>query len=156
MAAAPREPKPFPLPAPTPFTPGLDSLNPDPAAKLALAGKFVVVKGNKLIEGVVKTEGDKVVVRQGALDRTFTKADVLYVAESRDEVYRFMLAKVPADNADSRLLVAKWCTLNGLREQALTEAREILKLMPGHRARPTSLARKKSRSGSFRPPVPRL
>ena len=46
----------------------------------------------------------------------------------------------PGRRADSRLVVAKWCTLNGLREQALTEAREILKLKPGHRGA-TDLAR---------------
>ena len=140
MPAAPQEPKPLPLPTPTPFTPGLDSLKPEPTANIAPAGKLVVVKGNKLIEGSVRTDGDKVIVRQGSFDRTFAKLDVLYVAESRDEAYRFMLAKVPADNADSRLTVAKWCALNGLREQALTEAREILKLKPGHRGA-TELAR---------------
>ena len=55
------------------------------------------------------------------------------MADTRDEVYRFMLAKVDATNADARLAVAKWCTLHGLREQALTEAREIVKLQPTHR-----------------------
>ena len=83
-------PKPLPLPAPTPFTPGLDSLNPEPAANLAPAGKFIVLKGNRLVEGTAKVQGDKVVVRQGALDRIFAKADVLCIADSRDGVYQFM------------------------------------------------------------------
>ena len=136
---APDAPKPLPLPAPTPFTPGLDSLIPEPAANLASVGKFIVLKGNRLVEGTAKVQGDKVVVRQGALDRIFAKADVLCIADSRDGVYQFMRAKA-GDSIDSRLAVAKWCTLNGLREQALAEAREILKSQPAHRGA-TDLAR---------------
>jgi hypothetical protein len=136
---APAEPKPLPLPAPTPFTPGLDSLHPEPAAKLPPTGKFVVLKGNRLVEGTAKIQGDKVIVRQGALDRSFARADVLCLADSRDGVYQYMRSKA-GNNVDSRLAVAKWCTFNGLREQALNEAREILKLQPTHRGA-TDLAR---------------
>jgi hypothetical protein len=133
MSGAPPEPKPLPLPAPTPFTPGLDSLHPEPHAKLAATGKCVVLKGNRLVEGTVRLQGDTVIVRQGALDRSFAKADVLCLADSRDAVYQFMRSRA-GDTIDSRLAVAKWCTLNGLREQALAEARDILKSQPAHRA----------------------
>jgi hypothetical protein len=129
---SPPQPKPLPLPAPTPFTPGLDSLHPEPQANLAPTGKFVVLKGNRLVEGTVKLQGDKVIVRQGALDRGFARADVLCLADSRDAVYQFMRSKA-GEAIDSRLAVAKWCTLNGLREQALAEARDILKAQPAHR-----------------------
>ena len=57
---------------------------------------------------------------------------MLCLADSRDGVYQFMRSKA-GDNVESRLAVAKWCTLNGLREQALGEAREILRLHPTHR-----------------------
>jgi hypothetical protein len=100
--------------------------------KLAPTGKFVVLKGNRLVEGTAKLQGDKVFVRQGALDRSFTREDVLCLADSREGVYQFMRSKA-GENVESRMAVAKWCTLNGLREQALGEAREILKLQPSHR-----------------------
>ena len=122
------------LPAPTPFTPGLDSLQPEPAPNLAAGGKFVVLKGNKLVEGAATVTGDKVTVRQGALDRSFPKADILFVGQTRDDVYRFMLAKVPSGDPAARLAVARWCMFNGLREQALAEAKEVLKLKPQERA----------------------
>lgn len=112
------------LPAPTPL--------PTPEVKLAPSGKFIVLKGNKLIEGTASVAGEKVVVRQGALDRPFPKADVQFVGDTRDDVYRFMLAKVPATDPAARLSVAKWCMTSGLREQALVEAREVLKLQPGN------------------------
>jgi hypothetical protein len=103
-------------------------------------GKFVVLKDDKLIEGGVSVSGDTVVVRQGALDRPFPKSQVQYVAASRDEVYKFMLAKVSASDPAGRMRVARWCMYSGLREQALTEAREVQKLKPNDQT-VTSLVR---------------
>lgn len=114
------------LPNPTPI--------PQPDAKLSSGGMFIVLKGNKLIEGNATVTGDKVILRQGALERSIPKADVLFVGQTRDEVYRFMLATVPATDPVARLSVAKWCLLSGLREQGLVEAREVLKLQPGNTA----------------------
>jgi len=95
-------------------------------------GKLVVVKGNKLLEGTVRTTDDQVIVRRGALDRSIPKGEVLFVGDTKDEVYRYMLGTVPATDATARLGVARWCLFSGLREQALTEAREVLKLQPGN------------------------
>jgi hypothetical protein len=123
-------PQPAPLPQPT--TPPTLPLLPPPSSENPAAGpasgKFLVLKGNKLVEAGVSVAGEKAIIRQGSLERVVPKADVLYVAETPDEVYRFMLAKVSATDVAARLGVARWCMFAGLREQALTEAREILKL----------------------------
>ena len=129
----PVSPKPEPLPPPS-------ELPPAKGEPLAVAGKYVVLKEDKLIEGAVTLSGDVVIVRQGALDRPFAKSQVQFVGSSRDEVYKFMLAKVPATDTAARLQVARWCMFSGMREQALTEAREILKLQPADKSA-ASLAR---------------
>lgn len=124
-------PPPVPLPVPAPVLQPPVQPAPTPPAVAAPAdappgaGKYVVLKGDKLIEGSVKVNGDVVVVRQGALDRPYSKDQIQYVADSKDEVYRFMLARVPADDAAARLQVARWCMLSGMREQALAEARAV-------------------------------
>ncbi|MBY0457965.1 MAG: hypothetical protein K2V38_11545, partial [Gemmataceae bacterium] len=118
-----------PVPAGTPGATVQEKPQPLPPPQ-AVTGRYVVLKDDKLIEGAVTLRGDVVVVRQGTLDRPFPKSQVHYVAESHDEVYKYMLARVPADDVKSRVLVARWCMLSGMREQALTEAREILKLQP--------------------------
>jgi hypothetical protein len=112
------------LPAPTP-------LPAEGGAPPGAGGKFVILKGHKLIEGAVTVTADQVIVRQGSLDRPFPKSEVLQVAETRDDVYQFMLGRVKADDPVARLAVARWCMYSGLREQALTEAREVLRLRPG-------------------------
>ena len=128
----------FPLPTPTPVlqppvAPVTAKPNPAPAL-VATGGRYVVLKDDKMIEGTVSLRGETVVVRQGSLDRPFTKGQVQFVATTRDEVYRFMLAKVPATDAAARLKVARWCMFTGLREQALTEAREVQKIQPNSAA----------------------
>ena len=97
---------------------------------LAVTGRFVVLQENKLIEGAVSVAEDTVFVTQGAIKRKFPKSQVQFVGDSRDEVHRFMAAKVPATSAAGRLQVARWCMFNGLREQALAEAREVQKIRP--------------------------
>ncbi len=145
-AATPLPPSPptpaLPLPAPTPVLQPPVPAKPDPLPSaitdahtqprepLATAGKYVLLKDDKLIEGGVTVNGDTILVRQGALDRPFTKSQVQFVAASHDEVYKFMLAKVSANDAAARLKVARWCMFSGLREQALVEAREVQKLQP--------------------------
>jgi hypothetical protein len=122
----PTPPQPLPLPTPQPVLP--------PAGPLAVEGKFVVLNNDKLIEGDVTLSGDKVIVRYGALDRPFPKSQVQFVGASKDEVYKFMLAKVAANDPTERLRVARWCMLSGMREQALTEAYEVKKLQPVNKA----------------------
>ncbi len=126
-------PAPTPLPAPKLLpVPGSD-VAPRPAANEPPgdAGKFVVLNDNKLVEGSgVSIEGNTIRVRQGALDRPFHKSQVQFVASSKDEVYKFMLAKVSADDLSGRLKVARWCMFSGMREQALVEAQAIQKLQP--------------------------
>lgn len=130
-------PPPAPFPAPTPVlqppVPAPAAGTQPPAQPEALPGtKYVVLKDDKVIEGAVTLRGDAVVVREGALDRSFTKGQVQFVGDSRDDVYKFMLAKVPATDMAARLKVARWCMFSGLREQALTEAREVQKLQPAN------------------------
>jgi hypothetical protein len=113
---------------------------PDPESSKPLTGtptgKYVVLKsdklGTKLIEASVIVVGEKAIVRQGSFDRQLPKADLLFVGETKNEVYRFMLAKVSATDAKARLDLARWCMFAGLRDEALAEAREILKLQPGN------------------------
>ncbi|HSQ57342.1 MAG TPA: hypothetical protein VLM40_16590, partial [Gemmata sp.] len=129
-------PQPAPLPTPSAQPKPLPLL-PAPRRETAAPAapgesKFIVVKGNKLIEGSISVVGEKAMIRQGSLERSMPKTDVLFVGESKDEVYRFMLAKLPPNDAAGRLGVARWCMFAGMREQALAEAREVLKLAPGN------------------------
>ncbi|WP_162668590.1 hypothetical protein [Gemmata massiliana] len=120
-----------PVPAPEKSTAGGTAATTQPELT-AVSGKFVVLKDDKLIEGTVTVRGDVVMVREGALNRSFTRSQVQFVGETKDDIYQFMLAKVPATDANARLKVARWCMFSGMREQALTEARAVQKLYPNN------------------------
>ena len=132
---APQPEQPMLLPAPTPLPVPTTPLTPAPAttgddAAVVTPNKFILMKPNKLVEGTVTVTGEKAVLRQGSLERSLPKTDVLYVADSKDEIYKFVLAQVSQTDPTARLGVARWLMFAGLREQALTEARVILKLQP--------------------------
>jgi hypothetical protein len=130
-----------------------ETLNQVPPVSFPRSGRFVVLRGNDVedanpahkllvelmrcklieIEGIVpagKDGKDNVIVRQGAMVRSLAKTSVLFVGETRDEVYRYMRGRVSSTDPSARLVVARWCMLNGLREQALAEAKEIVQLQP--------------------------
>lgn len=114
------DPKPHPLPGPA---------QPQPVLGPPAGTKFVLLKGDRLIEcSSAAPNGDVWVVRQGALDRALPKGEVQFVGDSRDAIYKFVLARVKPADAGARLQVARWCMYVGMREQALAEAREVQKL----------------------------
>jgi hypothetical protein len=83
------------------------------------------------IDGISTNSGkDQAIVQQGAIVRNIPKAEILFVGETREEVYRFMRDRVPQNETPGRIAVARWCMFNGMREQALTEAHAILQLDP--------------------------
>ena len=125
VAQAPAAPK-----LPTVPPPGAAPVVSRPATAAPAGPRFVVTRDEKLHEGAVRVEGEKVFVKHGALDRPFPKADVLFVGSTKDEVYRFAVGRVPGNDPAARLRVAKWCMFNGMRTHALLEAREVLRLDP--------------------------
>jgi hypothetical protein len=115
------EPQPS-LPPPTPLA--------QPARPSV--GQAVLLQDGKVVEGTVAKEGEKIIVRRGVIDQPFEKEKVQYIGESKEDVYRFLSAKVKPDDADGRFKLARWCVFNGMREQALAEARDVVKLQPQH------------------------
>jgi hypothetical protein len=132
LPAAPAKPmdEPKPLSSPTPFTP------PAPPN----LGTIVLLRDGKLVEGTVRKEGGKVAVHRGSTHRDLEPNDVLFIGKSKDECYQFQRGKLKPDDAPGHYKLARWCMFNGLREQALVEAKGVVKLQPGDR-RAADLAR---------------
>ena len=117
-------PAPTVLPQPTPFVP------PAPPA----IGSVVLLQDGKMVEGTVTQTGDKVIVRRGSIDQSFAKDQVQHIGKTKEDAYRFLLGKLKADDAAGRFKLARWSMYNGLREQALVEAKEVVKLQSNHTA----------------------
>ena len=94
------------------------------------APRYVILKNNKLVVGQVRLEGDEVVIRQGALDRRWSKAEVITVVKDAQAVWQTLRKQIPDENLAARLALARWLMFQGLREQALAEARAIVQQDP--------------------------
>ena len=110
-------PTPLPLPAPV-------------VEKPKGPGKYLVTADGKLVEGVVTKSDNGFVVRRGSLDQPYAAEKVLFVGYTKDDVYQFMLGRIEAGDAETRLKLARWCVFNGMRSQGLTEAKAVQKLQP--------------------------
>lgn len=126
-AALPKVPP--PLAQPQPLPPPLPVTTATPPA----AGGVVVLQDGKVIEGVASRSGDKVTVRRGGADQAFPTEQVKYIAASRDDAYQMALKDTKLDDPAARLRLARWCMYNGMRQQALTEAKEAARLEPANR-----------------------
>ena len=111
------------VPQPTPVLTGLPQER-----------KLVLFHDGKLVEGGVTTTGDKVLIKRGSIDQAYNKDQIQFIGSTKDEVYQHRLASLKSDDAAARLKLARWCMYNGMREQALTEAREVVRLQPTNAA----------------------
>jgi hypothetical protein len=93
----------------------------------------VVLTDGKLVEGHVSRAKEKILVRRGAIDQAIPEEQVKYVAKDKDEAYRLVLRDSKTDDPAARLRLARWCMFNGMRDNALTEAREVVRLEPANR-----------------------
>lgn len=150
VAAQPKPATPSPLPPVPPPASVAKKPEPQPALPLPTpiaqparpsVGQAILLQDGKIVEGTVAKEGEKVIVRRGVIDQPFEKDKVQFIGESKDGVYRYLLGKLKPDDADGRFKLARWCVFNGMREQALTEVREVVKLQPQH-----ALAREMART----------
>jgi hypothetical protein len=105
-----------------------------PPAALAPSGKVALTADFKMIEGEIAVGDAAVAVRHGSLTKTLPRPLVLFVGGSKADVYRFRLSKLDAADKAGRLALARWCGFNGMRAEALAEARAVLQAEPTHRA----------------------
>ena len=124
LVPPPPESMPQPLPAPKPLN------GPGVARTGVPAGRFALVKDQRLIEGEVFLAQDNITIRRGAIETAVPKIDVLFIGNSREEVYEYQRKFVGPEDVEGRLKLAKWCAFSGLREYALAEARAVTLLDP--------------------------
>lgn len=103
---------------------------PSPLPRPATSGRVVLLKDDRLLEGEVHEEGDKVILRRGVIDQEFSRSEVMFIGSTREEAYQYRRSQVQEKDIEGRIRLAKWCAYSGLREQGLAEARSAVALDP--------------------------
>jgi len=96
------------------------------------AGKVLILDNDRTLEGDIDKVGDQYRVRR-ALGVTWVPGDhVAGLCATREEALAFLRHRTNLNDPDERLRLARWCHLQGLRDQALVEVKAAVELRPGH------------------------
>src|SRR6266542_2569640 len=94
------------------------------AADKPEAGKVLILDNDRV--------GDRYRLRR-SLGVTWVPAErVAGLCGSKEEALAFLRRRSNLDDPDERLRLARWCHLQGLREQALVEVKAAVELRPDH------------------------
>ncbi|MFL5327716.1 MAG: hypothetical protein ACJ8C4_02275 [Gemmataceae bacterium] len=100
------------------------------AAEPALKSQVLVLVGGGVMEGDIERLGDRYRIRRGDSETKLPAEQVLFVAEDLKSVYRVLEERVPPDNSEEHLKLARWCFTNHLRDEAITQANIAVRLAP--------------------------
>ncbi|MBI1916789.1 MAG: hypothetical protein HYS12_18945 [Planctomycetes bacterium] len=96
------------------------------------AGKVLVLDNDRTLEGDVERVGDRYRIRR-SVGVTWVPAErVAGLCASKEEALAFLRRRSNLDDPDERLRLARWCHLQGLRDQALVEVKAAVELRPDH------------------------
>jgi hypothetical protein len=102
-------------------------------ADAAPGGDQVLVLDNeRTLEGKIEQIGGQYRLRRPVGELWIQGENVLKVCKSRDDAYLFLKTRANLRDPDERLRLARWCYLNGLRQQALAEVTAAVELRPNH------------------------
>jgi hypothetical protein len=97
--------------------------------------RVVVLDNENLIEGeVTRVDDGYEIHRPVGGDMTLPAKRVLAVVADRKAAFAVVAERANRRDADERLRLAKWCSNNGLMEEALSEAQTAARMRPGFTA----------------------
>lgn len=106
-------------------------------AGLVAAGKaeppavtVLLLDNQQVLSGCVEKTGDQFRVRREGGETLVPAGRVLAACADINAAYDFLRAKLPVDDPDARLRLARWCDANGLRADAAAEAKRAADLAP--------------------------
>src|SRR5215510_2445544 len=96
------------------------------------SGKVLVLDNDRTLEGEVERVGEQYRVRR-SLGVTWVPAErVQRLCASKEDALAFLRRRANLADPDERLRLARWCHLQGLRDQALVEVKAAVELRPDH------------------------
>src|SRR5262245_38883803 len=96
------------------------------------SGKVLILDNDRTLEGDIEKVGDQYRVRR-ALGITWVPADrVAGLCATKEKALAFLRHRTNLNDPDERLRLARWCHLQGLRDEALVEIRAAVELRPDH------------------------
>jgi hypothetical protein len=99
-------------------------------AAAAPVGKVLILDNELLLEGDIRQQGDKYIVRNGMGETTFPATQVIDLVADRKQAYQVMSRRCNRRDYDDRVRLVHWCMDNHLDDEALAEAELLLTFRP--------------------------
>jgi hypothetical protein len=100
-----------------------------------VVGRILVLDNDKLIEGEIRRAGEAYSIRRNGGETIVPAGRVVDVVANRKDALRSVRERANLRDPDERLRLVRWCLENGLRDEALVEAEELVKFRPDARTR---------------------
>jgi hypothetical protein len=105
---------------------------PAPGADPGLhKGRVLVLDNERTLTGEIERVDDQYRIKRLVGETWVPAGKVLKLCASLEEAHGFLASRTNLHDPDERLRLAEWCRQHGLRELALEEAQEALRLRPG-------------------------
>lgn len=95
-----------------------------------ITGKVILLDNDQLIEGDIRREGDRYVIRRAVGETVIPAALVLDVVADRKAAFAAFRERCNLRDVDDRMRLIRWAMQNDMREEALAEAELLLKFRP--------------------------
>src|SRR5687768_4627173 len=96
------------------------------------SGKVLILDSGRTLEGEIERDGDEYRVRRAIGTTHVPAARVSKLCASKADALAYLRGRANLEDPDERLRLARWCHLEGMREDAVKEARQALALRPEH------------------------
>jgi hypothetical protein len=93
-------------------------------------GTVLILDNELLIEGEIRLEGDRFIVRRGTGETIIPASKVIELVADRKQAYKVMSDRCNRHDYDERIRLLNWCMVNSLHDEALAEAELLLKFRP--------------------------
>ena len=97
-------------------------------------GTVLILRTERTLEGDIHRDRkrDEYIIKKNISQITIPARSVLRLCIDWEDAYEFMKGRVKTGDVEGKVKLARWCDINDLHQEALTEAEAALNLKPDH------------------------
>ncbi|WP_406694543.1 hypothetical protein V5E97_26085 [Singulisphaera sp. Ch08] len=92
----------------------------------------LLLKNGRLCQGNLSEGGTQYFIHTKSGTQPIPKRDVEKRGNSVEEIYQYLLERLPARDPDEHMKLALWCLTQGMTPEATAQLREVVTLSPNH------------------------
>jgi hypothetical protein len=93
-------------------------------------GHYLILETTRVLHGDITRQSDGYHVKRAIGETLVPREGVMFLCDTLSEAYEHLRQRANLRDADERIRLARWCQLNGLRQEALVEAEAAVALRP--------------------------